>query len=269
MGEIKIGKNDKVEKLAGRELVIPADGGKHFWKDTGEICTPDERAFYAEVATTEDKAFDFKGQQVQNPDLLFYAMEIAKEPGTKPVSNPIRGIPVEMFRRPANFTTANDEGEDEEASDKKPNVACFMLLTAPCYVKGRGKIVRKANPGEMVWVDLNQATNKVVTIAMPKKGPDGKLCAVAEVAIDPGFKEPYTHTFPNGKTETRNAWRAKVFGGFNGGVEFKKYLSAEEIAKKLGSRVATPSLLSEEDIDRALGIALPAAPEAPQLPAST
>jgi hypothetical protein len=256
---------DRTEKLAGRDIVIPGDGGAHYWKETGEVVTPEERAFLMEIAAPET-GLDFKGAQKQNPDLIFYSYEVQVAEGEAPKPNVIRGLVIDMFQRPDNFDTATDGDEDGGGKDRL-RVACFVKLTRPCYVKGRNKKVRLANIGETVWVDLNQATSSIVRIAAPRRDPKTQaLCGLAEIAIEPKFKEPYQYTNPKGKTETRQAWRVNVYGGFNGGPTFKKYTSAEEIAKKLGQHIATPSLVSDVEIARTLGVALPGSIEAPQLP---
>jgi len=260
------GSKDKIEMLGGRNVVVPGDGGPHYWQDTTEIVTPDERRFFDSMGSAA--SLDFKAEQKQNPDIVFYTYEAAVKENERPELNPIRGIVLDIFQRPDNFAGADDDEQSKMAEgDKRLRIASWWLLTAETYVKTLGKKVRKARPGEKVWVDLNQATMNIVRIAAPSKDKDGKLIKCVEAAIDPKLKETFQATLGTGKQETRQAWRVGVYGGWSGGPSFRKFNSAEEIQKKLGSLTTLPSsFLSDTEIASAIGLTLPTVSAVPALP---
>jgi hypothetical protein len=249
-------KEDRIEKLGDRETVVPGDGGPAYWKDTGELVTADERRMIAEFG---ESTLNFKGEQKQNPDVVFYTYEAQLKEGERAEMNPIRGFVLDIFQRPNNFASADDaeDGEGQADDDGRLRVAAWFLLTHPCWVKTLGKKLRRANIGEKVWVDLNQATMGIVRIAAPKKD-NGELVGLTEVAIEPKTKEAFQATKKGGGTETRQAWRVGLYGGWAGGQSFKKLNSADEIKKRLGGLVAVPSMfVSEQDIAQLLGIQAP------------
>jgi len=266
MASEKIEKKDRTELLGGREVVIPGDGvSPHYWKDTGEAVSADERKLL--TALGGGASLNFKGEARQNPEIVFYGYEMlppGKE-GERSELNPIRGVVLDIFQRPNTFKAADDADNEGGGDDDRTRVAAWFLLTAPCWVKTLNKKVRRAQIGEKVWVDLNQATMDLLRLAAPKRDSEGRLTAVCEAAIDPKTKEPFQATVA-GKTETHFAWRASIYGGWRSDAGFRKYNSAKEIEATFGGLVTTPaSFISDDEIKHALGIALPAHAAAPAL----
>lgn len=262
-------KEDRTEMLGGREVTVPGDGGPHMWKDTGEVISADERKLLTELGG--EASFDFRGEQRQNPDIVFWAGEIQLKEGERPVLNPIRGVVLDIFQRPNSFKGAEEEKEgaaDDATDNGKPRFAAWFMLTHSCLVKTLGKAVRKAPIGTKVWVDLNQATLGLAKIAAPKKDKEGNVVGLVEAAIDPKTKEAFQTTV-NGKPATHFAWRMDLFGGWLSPT-FRKYNSAKEIAEKLGGLITPPSaFMTEEDVAHLIGVSLTAPAAAPALPPPT
>lgn len=242
-----------------RVLMMPADAPP-YWEDEGpgSVADPAEIAALDVLDLGTKKAFDFKGMKPINKPILFWNPEVENtaDPRRTKDPNPIRGLVLGVFMRPASMNKPADPAKPEEPRTRR---AAWILTTAPTWVRDRERQIVKAPANTIVWLDLNQAIEASVCAFAPETDKTtGAIISLTEIAVDPLYKATYT---PKGSSETRQAWRMNVYS--------MRIFHMQQIAALRAFLSPPPIPLDDEDAD--LPAALPASTEtatnAPALPA--
>lgn len=255
------------EEIDGRIVVFPV-GEDAYYRDNGALYIP-ERHAAMRMLTGGRPGGELGWNQLRklepaNPSILYWMPEyMGGEGQDEPTKNPIRGIVLQLFPRPAILRRNDKPGPDGKL---KPRWCAFVLLTDETRVKNRDKKVIVAKPGQIVWIDLAPAIStemrkkfapKTIMFTDEKTGlVSERTVQVFEIGIDPKFKQ----AFPMKDGTTGQVWRMNLYR------VPRATIGIEEI-KQIKALINPPSVPSDDDdLDERDMDALFESPELPALP---